>query len=661
MSATSFQLHGRILFLSERAGLIEAQLAGRDLTLQEAGGLRNDVSTDEITPGWVCYYFDERLARYPYVGLRCEDCCPIGAGSVAGSGFEVTVAGIRYGKGSSREASPYAEKLAGIRLVIAESFERIYRQNCHNLGLLTSTDLGLVERLQRGEAIPLDHFTRGLDPISAEIVRRGGLFAFTRERLAGAVRTAALQPANRPLSYAEKIILRAGSVPGDTPATLQAGTGVLVRTDWRYSHEYVTPMAAAFLEREIGSGYRITRPERVICFADHFSFLEQSMPAERKAMGLLTAAQEMALAQARFCEQQNVKLHGYLQDRPGSEGICHSIMSERYVLPGQVVVGTDSHTPHCGALGALAFGIGTSDMASAWLTGDVRLAVPQVCRIELKGRLPAGVDAKDIALYILQLPYVRDGRAVGQLIEYGGEALAQLGTDARATLTNMVAEIGGLTGIVVPDTETVRFITERRGAQVVLEPWMCSDPGCEYAHRLEIDCLVLAPMVARPGDPGRGVRVDRLEEPVPISIAYGGSCTGGKREDLVHYHEVLRWAVERGIAVASGVRFYLQFSSSNVQSWCEQQGMLRTFELAGVQLVQPGCGACLNAGPGVSESASDVTISAINRNFPGRSGPGAMWLGSPSTVAASAIAGRIVSFEQLKGLHAIPQEPRIPS
>ncbi len=656
MSAASFRRHGRILFLSERAGLIEAQLAGRDLTEQEAGALRGDVSTDEITPGWTCYYFDERLGRYPYVGLRCGDCCPVTAGSVAHGGFEVTVAGTRYGKGSSREASPYAEKLAGIRLVIAESFERIYRQNCHNLGLLTSTDRSLIGRLQRGEAIPLEDFTRGLDPISAEIVRCGGLFAFTRKRLAGAVKTAGLQPVSRPLSYAEKIILRAGSVPGDAPAALRAGTGVLVRADWRYSHEYVTPVAAAFLDREMGPGYRITRPDRVICFADHFSFLEQSMPAERKAMGLLTAAQEMARAQASFCEQQNVRLHGYLRDQPGSEGICHSIMSERYVLPGQVVVGTDSHTPHCGALGAFAFGIGTSEMASAWLTGDARLTVPEVCRIELKGKLPAGVDAKDIALHILQSPYVRDGHAVGQLIEYGGEVLAGLSTDARATLTNMVAEVGGLTGIVVPDAETVRFIAQRRGVQLVLEPWMCSDPGCAYAHWIEINCSALAPMVARPGDPGRGLRVDRLEAPVPISIAYGGSCTGGKREDLVRYHEVLSWAVERGLKVACGVQFYLQFSSSDVRTWCKQQGMLRTFELAGVQLVQPGCGACLNAGPGISESASDVTISAINRNFPGRSGPGAMWLGSPSTVAASAIAGRIVSFEQLRKLHAESQE-----
>lgn len=642
---------GRILFLSQKADVVERQLRGEDVSLAEALPLRGDVSTDEITPAYVCYYFDEKLGEYPYVGLQCEGRRPITPGSIKQGRYAVTVAGIRYGKGSSREASPYAEKQAGIRLVIAESFERIYRQNCHNLGLLTSTDMSLVERVRRGESIPFETFTQGLDPISTEIVRRGGIFAFTRDRLAGRVRMVPVA-ADRPLSYAEKIILRAGSVPQGAPTALVPGNGIQVRADWRYSHDYVTPMAVTFLESEMGPDQPITRPEGVVCFADHLTYLEQSMPAERKAMGLLDAAKLMATVQERFSRKHGIKLHGHLEDRLGSEGICHSIMAERYVLPGQVAVGTDSHTPHCGALGALAFGIGASDMASAWLTGDVRLKLPQVCRVELKGRLEPGVDAKDIVLHLLQLPFVREGHAVGMILEYTGDTIAELGTDARATLTNMVAEIGGLTGIVVPDAETVRFIKERRGVDVTLEPWMCSDPDAHYAHRIEIDCSALDPMVARPGDPGKGIPVGSLGDAVPINIAYGGSCTGGKREDLERYHEVLKWAVERDLAVAPGVRFHLQFGSTDVRIHCERQGMLETFEAAGVQLVEPGCGACVNAGPGVSTSSSDVTISAINRNFPGRSGPGDVWLASPSTVAASAIAGHIVSFEQLKQLHA---------
>ena len=323
-------------------------------------------------------------------------------------------------------------------------------------------------------------------------------------------------------------------------------------------------------------------------------------------------------------------------------------MTERYVRPGQLVVGTDSHTPHCGALGALAFGIGTSEMANAWTTGEVRVEVPRTCRVRLNGRLPAGVEAKDIVLHLLRLPYVREGRAIGQVIEYCGEALSGLSTDERATLTNMVAEIGGFSGIVVPDEETRRFVRERRGIDLQLEPWMCSDEGAEFADIIEVECDRLEPMLARPGDPGHGIAVSELAETVGIDIAYGGSCTGGKREDLLHYHAVLEWAMQRGMRVAPGTRFFLQFGSQDVRDYCVQSGMFDVFERMGVELIEPGCGACVNAGPGVSERADQVTVSAINRNFPGRSGPGQVWLASPSTVAASAIAGRIVSFEQLR-------------
>lgn len=316
--------------------------------------------------------------------------------------------------------------------------------------------------------------------------------------------------------------------------------------------------------------------------------------------------------------------------------------------PGQLVIGTDSHTPHCGALGALAFGVGSTEMACAWLTGEVRMQVPKTCRVTLSGRLKPGVEAKDIVLHILRLPYVREGHAVGQVLEYGGDTVSALSTDERATLTNMVAEIGGFTGIVVPDDETRRFLRERRGVDFALEPWMCSDEEAEVAHVIEIDCTRIEPMLAQPGDPGRGIAVSELPKQVRIDIAYGGSCTGGKRADLERVYEVLRWADENGMRVAAGTRFILQFGSQDVRDYCVGAGMMALFERIGAELIEPGCGACVNAGPGVSERADQVTVSAINRNFPGRSGPGQVWLASPSTVAASAVAGHIVSFEQLR-------------
>jgi 3-isopropylmalate/(R)-2-methylmalate dehydratase large subunit len=229
--------------------------------------------------------------------------------------------------------------------------------------------------------------------------------------------------------------------------------------------------------------------------------------------------------------------------------------------------------------------------------------------------------------------------------------VATLSTDERATLTNMTAEMGGLTGIVAPDAETVRFIRERRGVEVVLEDWMHSDADAHYAHTLEVNLTRLSPMLARPGDPGRGLAVADLEEPVRIDIAYGGSCTAGKREDFDHYHAVLAWGLEHGLHMPAHVQVYLQYGTTAVRDYCRARGYEATFHAMGVRILQPSCGACANCGPGSSSDARQVTVSAINRNFPGRSGPGQVWLASPPTVMASALAGELMSWEQLRQRH----------
>jgi 3-isopropylmalate/(R)-2-methylmalate dehydratase large subunit len=223
-----------------------------------------------------------------------------------------------------------------------------------------------------------------------------------------------------------------------------------------------------------------------------------------------------------------------------------------------------------------------------------------------------------------------------------------LATDERATLTNMTAELGGFTGIVEPDAETVRFVKERRGLDIAVLPWMKSDPGAAYADVIRVDCAALSPMVARPGDPGNGVPLAALHDRAHVDIAYGGSCTAGKREDFDQYHAVLAWAAAQGRHVAHGTTLFLQFGTVDVRDYCVAQGYLAAFERVGATLLQPACGACANCGPGASTTPGQVTVSAINRNFPGRSGPGAVWLASPATVAASAIAGHLASFAELK-------------
>src|SRR5580765_4534843 len=253
---------GRILFLTEDTQLIRRQLEARGdeakaLEDELAGALANDdlplmsnISTDEITPGWVCFYYDETLGQYVYVGMRDG---AVKKDEVKNGGFAVVVSGLAKGCSSSRETAPNAEKWAGIQLVIAKSIEKIYGQNSQNIGLLSSTDFGLIERIRRGEEIPLDEFTKGLDSISKDIVEYGGLFNYNKARLAGEVAPPALsvpdgstnQP--RPMNIVEKIIARHAFVKAGQIGveSVKPGDALFAEADVRFSHEYVTPMAAS--------------------------------------------------------------------------------------------------------------------------------------------------------------------------------------------------------------------------------------------------------------------------------------------------------------------------------------------------------------------------------------------------------------------------------
>jgi 3-isopropylmalate/(R)-2-methylmalate dehydratase large subunit len=366
-------------------------------------------------------------------------------------------------------------------------------------------------------------------------------------------------------------------------------------------------------------------------------------------MGLLDLASQLKLKQEAFAKSQGIKLHGELKDRKGSEGICHSIIAESYALPGQLNVGSDSHTPHVGAVGCVAFGIGTTDVFNSWITKDVRVKVPESVKIVIRGKRKPNVTAKDFILKILSLDYVRSGQALAKVMEYAGEAIEELGVDERATMTNMAAEIGGFTGIVAPDKKVVDFLIERRGmdrakAEKLLDGFY-SDADAQYAHVIELNADEIYPMVATPGDPGNGKFIRDLNTPVPIDIAYGGTCTAGKNEDMDMYAAVLKSALAEGKRVAENTMFYIQFGSQETREYCLRQGYVDIFKDAGAHIIEPSCGACINAGPGVSTSAEQIVISAQNRNFPGRSGPGQMYLASPLTVAASAVAGHIVEYE----------------
>src|SRR4051812_17808549 len=526
----SLRFGGRVLFLTEDVSEIRRQLeAGEELEYDPSRALMNNISTDEITPGWVCFYYDETLGEYVYVGMREG---AVKKDEVKRGGFGVVVSGLSKGCGSSRETAPFAEKAAGIELVIAKTIEKIYGQNCQNIGLLTSTDFGLIERIKKGEEIPLEEFTRGLDPISKQIVEYGGLFNYNKARLAGEVTPPALETSKRPMNIVEKIIARHAFVSAGAVGleAVKPGDALFAVADVRFSHEYVTPMAESLFNHALGREARVTEPESVYAFRDHLTFLGRVMPEDKKKMGLLERADGLATTQESFTDRQGIRLYGGTEER-GSEAICHNAVVEDIALPGQLVIGTDSHTCMAGVLGCFAFGVGSTDMANAWYTKDIRVRVPEVVRFVLKGEKRSDVSAKDVMLVILATEYMKQGKGIGQVLEFAGEGLKDWPIDERATLTNMAVEAGGFTGIIEPDEVTLDYLQRTRGlnAEDVRKGFLKSDPDASYAAAFEINLNEIQPMVATPGDPRNGVNISELTAEVKIDAAYGGYCTGGKK------------------------------------------------------------------------------------------------------------------------------------
>ena len=646
MRADRVRVSGRIIYLTEDGDTLRRQLDGEDLSWDSDRKLLDNISTDEITPGWVCFYYDETLAQFVHIGLR--------NGVVERHDFAkakpgVLVSGLSKGCGSSRETAPYAELWAGVKIVIAKTIEKIYGQNCQNIGLLTSTDYGLIPRIEAGEEIPLSEFTRGMDPIGTQIVQYGGLFPYNQARLAGKVAPPLPNTSARPMNLAEKIIAThavADAAAGRLGLTaVSPGDAVFCRTGVRFTHEYVTPMAASLFVQFLGEDARVTEPSSIYAFRDHLTFIGDVMTEKHREMGLLEKASALATVQEEFTTKQGVRLFGEVEGG-GSEAICHNAVLEEIGEPGQLIVGSDSHTCTAGALGAFAFGVGSTDIANAWYTNDIRVVVPKVVRVDLLGVLPEHVSAKDVMLKILADPYIKEGRSIGQVLEFAGEGIAAMNMDERATLTNMAVEGGATTGIIAADEVTVEYLKAYgRWDEAMRDSFFQSDHDAVYVHRFEIDLSQLRPMVATPGDPRNGIFLDQLEAttdgPVKIDIAYGGSCTGGKMTDMDMYVSVLSRALELGLTVAPGVRLYIQFGSQIIKKYAEKKGYIEIFKQAGASLINPSCGACIRAGPGVSDTTDQITVSAINRNFPGRSGPGQVYLASPLVVAASAIAGYV--------------------
>ncbi|KAB2965366.1 MAG: aconitate hydratase [Thermoanaerobaculia bacterium] len=640
----------RVLFLTRDAELIRRQLRGElDLRMADVdpAELLDDINTDVMTPAWVCFNWQpEEIAREAYAGLIVDGKRIFERDALAGGNFEVIVSGKRKGTGSSRETAAQCEKYAGIRIAIAESFAPIHARNNLNLGTLMG-GYDVLARLQAGEGIPLDEFTRGHDPITRQIIEWGGLFPYSKALAAGEVAPPPLETGRRPMTMAEKILAR-HLIDGAPDACVRPGDAVVVSVDGGYTHEFTTAQVHAFLAGEYGEDYRIRDPERFAVFEDHLIYADE-VARMRPFLDKIEVLRDM---QRQFQRQTGVR---DFSARDGvSPGICHELARTHMVEPGQFIQATDSHTCMGGANNALTWGVGATEYAALVHSGFTQVEVPESIRFELVGRLRDNVTAKDLMLHIL-LHFARPQATLNRVMEFTGPGVSTLSMDERATLANMATECTARSGIVAADEETFRWLSDWR-PRVDPQRWRAAavepDADAEYAGGIHvIDLAALEPMVADPGDPDRGVASDptngaKVAEigAVKIDIAYAGSCTAGKMDDLDFYHRVAKEAVDAGLKVAPGVDFIIQCGSREVEEYARTKGYLDTFRAAGVRLIHPGCGACIGCGPGVSESAEQVTVSAINRNYKGRSGPGKLWLASPLTVAASAFTGRITAY-----------------
>ena len=417
-----------------------------------------------------------------------------------------------------------------------------------------------------------------------------------------------------PATLAEKIIARACG-----RETVRPGEILTAKLDLLMMHDSGGPRRVAARLDKLGA--RVWDPDRIVLVSDHF------VPATD-----IESAEILALTR-RWAQAQGVTHYDML-------GICHVVLQEHgHVQPGMFCVGGDSHSPSGGAFGAFMVGMGATDITAALVTGEVWLRVPQTTRVQLDGRLAAGVSAKDVMLMLCAEHGMGNE---GQVFEYGGDAVRAMPMHERLTLCNMAAELGAETGIVEPDAVALAAL-EAAGRPFAgdLAQWR-SDPGAACLHVHRYDAARLVPHIAAPHSPANSRPVDD-HRGVHIDQAYIGACTGAKLADLRMAAEVLR-----GRKVARGTRLLIAPASVAMTAQAVAEGTLATLTEAGAILLPSGCGACAGMGAGML-GGGEVCLSTTARNFKGRMGSAQaqVYLGSPYSVAAAAVKGEICDPREL--------------
>ena len=636
------KLDGRILWLTDDAALVEAQLSGTDLEVasDDPPPLHFGVNTDAMINGAACTlgYTGEILGPYFLESFKEV----VGKNAVKDGGFQVVVGGDAYGSGSSREVAVVAHTGAGIELVVAKSFQRIFQENMVYSGLPFTTDFDVLRRLRAGESVDLAALAEALPPFFRSVASAGGLLRYGTKLLAGEVQPS--YPTDvpaRPMNCIEKLVAAKAWTGPDTPAGLRSvrpGDQVLCEVGFRGVHEYTGGMVMSLYAEEWGAS-PVHRPEQVAAFEDHFVLIDAPTVPDRVKQQRLAPARRLRDEMVEACERNGIRLHGPGQAHQA--GVCHRIVVEEYARPGDIIVLTDSHTPTAGVLNAFAFGVGSTAMAFALRTGQIPVTVPKTVRIVVEGDARGVLSPKDLILHIIGDPYFREEQWRESptdtcVIQLGGSGLDQWNVDELSVLTNMTVEGGLMTGIVEPCKALRDFLRERRGDaedwdRLFVEP----DPDAEYVRTIHIDLDQVPLTVATPGDSRNRRCLDELGD-VSIHNVVIASCTGGSLADLRAAAQVLD-----GRSLRNGVRMTVTPSSATVHAEATAEGLLARFEALGAVVTAPGCGSCIGNGPGIP-LPGEITASTTNRNFDRRMGaPGPVYLVSPAVAAASAVTGRL--------------------
>jgi 3-isopropylmalate/(R)-2-methylmalate dehydratase large subunit len=644
------KLDGRILYLTDDVDQISAQLDGVDLSLRADAEMHYGVNTDAMISGRACTlgYTPEILGPYFLENFRET----VSKDAVRSGGFQVVVGGDAYGSGSSREVAVVAHEGAGIELVIARSFQRIFQENMVYAGMPFTTDYGVTDRLRSGEDVDTSEFFSELPPFFKQVANLGGLLPYARAWLEGRVDPwYETETAARPMNVVEKIAAArawSGGRPGEQGGArfginaVAPGDQVLCRAGFRGMHEYTAGMVMALYEEAFGK-VPVQDPDQCAAFEDHFVLIDQPTVPESVKSTRLAPAKRLAAEMVEACESHSIRLHG--PGRAHQAGVCHRIVVEEYARPGDVVVLTDSHSPTAGVLNAFAFGVGSTAMAFALRTGLIPVTVPKVVRVLVSGDAGGIISPKDLVLHLIGDPYFREehwrtGPTDTCVMQLGGPGLDQWNVDELSVITNMSVEGGLMTGVVEPCEPLRAFLKERRGNDYA--DWMVApDEGAIYERVMEIDLDDVPLTVATPGDSRNRLSLKEAAG-VPIHNVVIASCTGGSVSDLRAAADVIR-----GQTLHEGVRVTVTPSSEVVAHEAEAEGILEVFRSFGAVISPPGCGSCIGNGPGVPLEG-ETTASTTNRNFDRRMGaPGPVYLVSPAVAAASAITGMLTDPRQL--------------